>query len=76
MRGKSIEGKYIGDGIGYCTCQAHEGLLNKRIAKKHKCLAKKCRHLVKTSEEAWERKDRYRNAGGRKAGKIYSGTVV
>lgn len=66
MRGKSIEGKYIGDAIGVCQCELHEGLLNKKLAKRHHCIAKKCKYLVKTSEDAWEKKDSYRNYGGRK----------
>lgn len=45
MREKSITGKYIGNAIGYCHCNAHTGALNKELACKHKCIAKLCKWL-------------------------------
>lgn len=59
MREKSITGKYIGDAIGYCHCKAHTGALNKELAYKHKCIAKRCKWLEKYNDEAWRRKERY-----------------
>lgn len=61
MRERSIYGDYIGNAIGYCKCKKHPGALNKDIAKKHKCIAKKCKHLVKYSEDAWRTKSKYSN---------------
>lgn len=61
MRQKDIHGKYIGDAIGYCHYEAHPGALNKRLAKEHRCIAKKCKHLEKYSEDAWQLKKAYKN---------------
>lgn len=58
MREKSITGKYIGNAIGYCHCKAHTGALNKELAYKHKCIAKRCKWLEKYNDEAWRRKER------------------
>lgn len=63
MREKDINGKYIGNAIGFCHCKEHEGALNKSLAYKHKCVAKKCKHLEKYNEYAWAKKDTYRNRG-------------
>lgn len=61
-----INGKYIRNAIGYCECEKHKGALNRELAYKHKCIAKKCKYLVKYSEEAWQ-KSRYCNKSkGRK----------
>ena len=65
MRQKDIHGDYIGDAIGYCHYSKHEGALNYKLAKEHKCIAKRCRHLEKYSEDAWRLKKRYRNKGGK-----------
>lgn len=59
MREKSITGKYIGNAIAYCHCKAHTGALNKELAYKHKCIAKRCKWLEKYNDEAWRRKERY-----------------
>ena len=59
MREKSITGKYIGNAIGYCHCKAHAGALNKELAYKHKCIAKRCKWLEKYNDESWRRKERY-----------------
>lgn len=59
MREKSITGKYIGNAIGYCHCKAHAGALNKELAYKHKCIAKRCKWLEKYNDDAWRRKERY-----------------
>lgn len=56
-REKAINGKYIGNAIGYC--KLHEGALNNEIAIRHKCLGKKCKHLVKYNEESWKLKDKF-----------------
>jgi hypothetical protein len=56
-----IHGKYIGNSIGYCHYPKHEGAINKKIAKAHKCIAKKCKYLEKYNEESWRKKDRYKN---------------
>lgn len=61
MREVDINGKYIGDAIGFCHYGKHEGALNSRIARRHKCLAKKCKYLEKYNEESWRLKDSYRN---------------
>lgn len=61
MRQKSINGKYISDAIGYCHCEWHPGALNRKLAINHKCIAKKCKHLEKYSEDAWNKKHDYRN---------------
>ena len=63
MRQQDINGKYIGDAIGYCHYEKHEGALNYKLAKEHKCIAKHCKHLEKYSEDAWRYKKRYRNKG-------------
>ena len=59
MREIDINGKYIGNAIGYCHCPRHEGALNHDLAYKHKCIAKKCKYLEKYSEDAWRKKERY-----------------
>ena len=59
MREKSITGKYIGNAIGYCHCKAHTGALNKELAYKHKCIAKRCKWLEKYNDEAWRRNSCY-----------------
>ena len=59
MREKSITGKYIGNAIGYCHCKTHKGALNKELAYRHKCIAKKCKYLEKYSEEQWRKKEKY-----------------
>lgn len=60
MRVKSIDGRYIGDVIGYCRFKAHPGALNHKLAAKHRCTAKRCKHF-ETYSEPGNRKDRYRN---------------
>ena len=60
MRRISISGKYISDAIGFCHYERHPGALNRKLARKHKCIAKKCKHLEKYSEDAWERKRKVR----------------
>ena len=61
MREKSIDGKIIKNAIGFCHCEAHKGALNRELARKHKCIAKKCRHLEKYNEESWNVKPKYKN---------------
>lgn len=61
MREKSIDGKWIGDAIGFCHCERHKGAVNKKLAYEHKCVAKKCKYLEKYSEDAWKKKDEYKN---------------
>lgn len=61
MRIKDINGRYIGDAIGYCHCIRHEGAVNKKLAFEHKCIAKRCKYLEKYSEDAWKKKDVYKN---------------
>ena len=39
----SIYGKVIRNAIGYCHCERHKGALNREIAYKNKCVAKKCK---------------------------------
>ena len=51
MRQQDINGKYIGDAIGYCHYEKHKGALNYKLAKDHKCIAKHCKHLEKYSED-------------------------
>ena len=51
-REKDINGNYIGNAIGVCHCDRHPGALNRQIAYKHKCLAKKCKYLEKYNEES------------------------
>lgn len=41
MREKSIDGKYIGDAIGFCHYSKHEGAINRKLAYEHRCIAKK-----------------------------------
>ena len=67
MRVKDINGKYISNAIGYCTCPLHLGALNRELGYKHKCIGKKCKYLVKTNQKAWELQQ-YRNVqkGGKK----------
>lgn len=60
-RQKDINGKYIGDAIGYCHCARHLGAINRKIAREHKCIAKKCKYLEKYSEDAWKLKQKYKN---------------
>lgn len=52
MREKAITGKYIADAIGYCHCEKHKGALNRKLAYKNKCMAKKCKYLEKY--DTWE----------------------
>lgn len=59
-REKDINGNYIGNAIGVCHCDRHPGVLNRKIAYKHKCLAKKCKYLEKYNEESWRKKLEYR----------------
>lgn len=66
MREKSIDGKWIGDAIGFCHCARHLGAVNRKIAHEHKCVAKKCKYLEKYSEDAWRLKLKYRNSKKRK----------
>ena len=61
MREKSIDGKYIGDAIGYCNYSKHPGAINRKLAYEHRCIAKKCKHLQKYSEDAWKLKQKYKN---------------
>ena len=61
MREKSIDGKIIKNAIGFCHCEAHNGALNRELARKHKCIAKKCKHLKKYNEESWNVKQKYKN---------------
>ena len=63
MREKSIDGKWINNAIGFCHYEAHPGALNRELASKHKCIAKKCRHLEKYNDESWRQKPVYRNMG-------------
>ena len=63
MREKSIDGKIIKNAIGFCHYEGHAGALNKELAKKHKCIAKRCRHLEKYREDAWRQKPVYKNRG-------------
>lgn len=60
-REKDINGKYIGNAIGYCHSELHPGALNHNLAYKHKCIAKKCKNLEKYSEDSWKIKEKYRN---------------
>ena len=53
----------INNAIGFCHCEAHKGALNKELAYKHKCIAKKCKYLEKYNEESWRQKPAYRNRG-------------
>lgn len=57
----SIYGTYIGNAIGFCHYTKHPGALNKAIAYKHKCLAKKCKYLQKYDEQSWRYKQTYTN---------------
>ena len=61
MREKSIDGKIIKNAIGFCHCEAHKGALNRELARKHKCIAKKCKYLEKYNEESWNVKPKYKN---------------
>ena len=63
MRIKSITGRYISNPIGYCKCERHPGGLNRELAYKHKCIAKKCKYLEKFDEESWKhnKKQKYKN---------------
>ena len=63
MREISIYGKMISNSIGYCHCDRHKGALNREIAYKHKCIAKKCKYLEKYNEKSWRQKPVYRNRG-------------
>ena len=56
MREKSIEGRWISDPIGFCHYEKHRGALNRSLAIKHKCLAKRCHHLEKYNDNAWKKK--------------------
>ena len=59
MREKDINRNYIGNAIGYCHCETHKGALNRSLAIRHKCIAKKCKYLEKYNEESWRKKERY-----------------
>ena len=61
MREISICGKMISNAIGYCHCEAHKGALNRELARKHKCKAKKCKYLEKYNEESLRQKPVYKN---------------
>ena len=61
MREKSIDGKIIKNAIGFCHCEAHKGALNRELARKHKCIVKKCKYLEKYNEESWNVKPKYKN---------------
>lgn len=61
MRELSIYGTYIGNAIGYCHLSRHPGALDRTIAYKHKCLAKKCKYLEKYNEQSWRYKQSYTN---------------
>ena len=62
MREQDINGKYIGDAIGFCHYNKHKGALNKKLAYEHHCIAKQCRFLEKYTEEAWKPKQKYYNS--------------
>ena len=61
MRIKDINGNMISNAIGFCHCDRHPGALNRTLAYKHKCIAKKCKHLEKYNEEIWNIKPKYKN---------------
>lgn len=61
MKEKSITGKMITNAIGFCHFEGHKGALNREMAYKHKCIAKKCKYLEKYNEESWNIKPKYRN---------------
>lgn len=61
MRENSIDGKIIKNAIGYCHCDRHQGALNKELARKHKCIQKRCMNLEKYNEESWRQKPDYKN---------------
>lgn len=61
MREKGIDGKIIKNAIGFCHYEAHPGALNKELARKHKCVQKRCRHLEKYNEKSWRQKPAYKN---------------
>ena len=63
MREKSIDGKIINNAIGFCHYDGHKGALNRELAYKHKCIAKKCKYLEKYNEESWRQKPAYKNRG-------------
>lgn len=58
-REKDINGKYIGNAIGFCHCKMHEGALNSELARKHKCIGKRCKHLEIYDAESWKPKLKY-----------------
>ena len=61
MREKSIDGKIIKNAIGFCHYETHPGALNRDLARKHKCIVKKCKYLEKYNEESWNVKPKYKN---------------
>lgn len=61
MKEKSITGKMITNAIGFCHFEGHKGALNRGMAYKHKCIAKKCKYLEKYNEESWNVKPKYKN---------------
>lgn len=61
MKEKSITGKMITNAIGFCHFEGHKGALNREMAYKHKCIAKKCKYLEKYNEESWNVKPKYKN---------------
>ena len=63
MREKSIDGKVINNAIGFCHCEVHPGASNRELARKHKCVQKRCRHLEKYNDESWRQKPLYKNMG-------------
>lgn len=58
---KDINGKDIKNAIGYCKCEQHPGALSRELAFEHKCMAKRCPHLVKYNETQWRKKQGYKN---------------
>ena len=64
-KGISIEGNVINNSIGYCHYKEHKGELNKELVKQRQCILKKCIHLEKYSEKAFEQKAKYYNKSGK-----------
>ena len=56
-----MHGNMISNAIGFCHCEDPKGALNRELAYKHKCIAKKCKYLEKYNEESWNIKPRYKN---------------
>ena len=61
-RVQTIHGDYISEenAIAYCDYCEHEGYMDRKLCKERHCLAKKCKHLIKINEKAFERQ-KYRN---------------